>query len=390
MNNFKPFALFQTSKYTVANKKPYFKKQMRKIPSNKHIIVGLSGGVDSSVSAYLLKAAGYKVEAVFMKNWVNDESDVFNCPAAQDLADARSVCDHLKIDLHTVNFADQYWERVFTHFLNEYSAGRTPNPDILCNKEIKFRAFLDYAKQRGADYIATGHYVRSMQNENGVHLLKGSDPHKDQSYFLYALSEEQIAQSLFPVGDLPKQNVRALAKMLGLKNHAKKDSTGICFIGERKFKKFLNQYLPSKPGPIETINRETIGTHDGLMFYTIGQRRGLCIGGKKGKLESPWYVVDKDLKRNVLIVVQSDQHPALFKQSITASSLHWIKKPPSTTIKAAAKTRYRQGDQSCRIEPIGTDRCHVIFDQTQRAITPGQSVVFYEGDICLGGGIIEG
>lgn len=357
------------------------------VPS--HIIVGLSGGVDSSVSAYLLKEAGHHVEAVFMKNWSDDERDVFNCPAAQDLADARAVCERLGIDLQTVSFKAEYWDKVFTHFLKEYSAGRTPNPDILCNKEIKFRAFLDYAKQQGADFIATGHYVRTLQNEEGTHLLKGSDPLKDQSYFLYALNEEQISQSLFPVGDLPKQTVRAIAKELGFINHAKKDSTGICFIGERKFKAFLNQYLPANPGAIETLEGEVIGQHDGLMFYTIGQRQGLCIGGKKGKAESPWYVARKDLKRNVLIAVQNDQHPALYKQTLQANDLHWFKKPGTPTFNATAKTRYRQRDQACEIEIVDDNRCHVTFLKPQRAITPGQSVVFYEGDICLGGGIIE-
>lgn len=355
----------------------------------KHIIVGLSGGVDSSVSAYLLKQAGHDVEAVFMKNWEGDDSDEF-CAAAQDFADAQSVCEQLNIPLSLVNFANEYWERVFAYFLAEYRSGRTPNPDILCNKEIKFNAFLDYAKLRGADYIATGHYVQNVQRNGNTYLLKGSDPQKDQSYFLYALDENQISQSLFPVGHLTKAEVRAIAKEIGLENHAKKDSTGICFIGERKFKSFLQEYLPAQPGVIETLDGEQIGTHDGLMFYTIGQRQGLHIGGKKGKEESPWYTVAKDLPRNVLIVTQGDNHPALFKQELIASQLHWINQPPALPLRAAAKTRYRQPDQACLVEQISGGHYKVTFDTPQRAITPGQSIVFYQEEICLGGGIIEG
>lgn len=352
-----------------------------------HIIVGMSGGVDSSVAAYLLKQAGHHVEGVFMKNWEGDDTDT-HCPATQDMADAQAVCDKLDIELQMVNFADRYWEGVFAHFLAEYRAGRTPNPDILCNKEIKFKAFLDYAKQRGAAYIATGHYVRSQQNNGRTYLLKGSDPLKDQSYFLHALNETQLAASLFPIGHLPKTDVRKIAEELALTNHAKKDSTGICFIGERKFKAFLNEYLPAQPGVIESIDGEVIGKHDGLMFYTIGQRQGLQIGGRKGKAESPWYVADKDLKRNVLIVAQGDNHPALFKPSLIATDVHWINEAPGSEVKIAAKTRYRQQDQACSIEQIG-NTYRVTFEQPQRAVTPGQSVVFYSDDICLGGGIIS-
>ncbi|SRR5579883_2288921 len=356
--------------------------------SLKHIVVGLSGGVDSSVSAYLLKKAGHQVEAVFMKNWEGDDTDTY-CPAANDLADAQAVCEVLGIELQLVNFADRYWERVFSYFLQEYRAGRTPNPDILCNKEIKFRAFLDYAKQRGADYIATGHYVRTSHDQHGVQLLKGSDPQKDQSYFLYALNQEQLSQSLFPVGDLSKQQVREIAAMLRLKNYAKKDSTGICFIGERKFKTFLSEYLPAQPGMIKTLGGEIIGKHDGLMFYTIGQRQGLHIGGRKDKAELPWYVAAKDITQNVLYVVQGDHHPALFKQDLIAANVHWIHHIPALPFKAAAKTRYRQQDQACVIEKMEEDHYRVTFAEPQRAITPGQSVVFYQDDICLGGGIIE-
>jgi len=347
-----------------------------------HIIVGMSGGVDSSVAAYLLKQAGHHVEGIFMKNWQEDDTDT-HCPATKDMNDAQAVCDLLHIPLHTVNFADQYWERVFAYFLDEYRAGRTPNPDILCNKEIKFKAFLDYAKQRGADYIATGHYVRKHQTNAGVQLLKGSDPLKDQSYFLYALNEAKLANSLFPIGELPKQQVRAIAQKIGLENHAKKDSTGICFIGERKFKTFLNEYLPAQPGVIETLDGEAIGRHDGLMFYTIGQRQGLQIGGKKGKSESPWYVAHKDVKCNVLIAVQGENHPALFQQTLKTGPLHWINQAPQLPLTVKAKTRYRQPDQVCTITET-----QVEFEQPQRAITPGQSVVFYQDDICLGGGII--
>lgn len=356
--------------------------------NKQHIIIGMSGGVDSSVSAYLLKEAGHHVEGVFMKNWEGDDTDTY-CPAALDLADAQSVCDQLGIPLHLVNFADNYWEHVFSHFLDEYRAGRTPNPDILCNKEIKFRAFLDYAKQRGADFIATGHYVRKRQTDTETQLLKGLDANKDQSYFLHALDEAQVASSLFPVGDLEKSAVRAIAEKLNLKNHAKKDSTGICFIGERKFKQFLSDYLPAQPGPIKTIDGKKIGQHDGLMFYTIGQRQGLQIGGLKGQAESPWYVAEKDLASNTLIVVQGTDHPALFKPMLTASNIHWINSTPAFPLRLKAKTRYRQQDQDCLITQTNATTYEITFDQPQRAITPGQSVVFYQDDICLGGGIIE-
>lgn len=361
---------------------------MKTLTTPHHIIVGMSGGVDSSVAAFLLKEAGHHVQGIFMKNWEGDDTDTY-CPAAEDMADAQAVCDLLGIDLHLVNFADQYWERVFAYFLTEYRVGRTPNPDILCNKEIKFKAFLDYAKQKGADYIATGHYVRSLRVGKTVQLWKGSDAQKDQSYFLHALNQYQLSQSLFPVGDLPKQEVRAIAEKMGLKNHAKKDSTGICFIGERKFKAFLNEYLPAQPGNIETEEGKTIGRHDGLMFYTIGQRQGLKIGGRSGQSEAPWYVAAKDLKRNTLIVVQGDQHPALFKDSLIAGGIHWINQAPLLPLALAAKTRYRQPDQACVIEPVENQHYRITFEQPQRAITPGQSIVFYQDTVCLGGGIIE-
>jgi tRNA-specific 2-thiouridylase len=352
------------------------------------VIVGLSGGVDSSVTAYLLKKAGFRVEAVFMKNWEEDDTSEY-CHAAKDLSDAQSVCDRLDIPLHQINFADTYWERVFTHFLDEYRAGRTPNPDILCNKEIKFRAFLDYAKQLGADYIATGHYVRNKKVNNKNYLLKAKDLQKDQSYFLHALTESQLAQSMFPLGELTKPEVREIAQSLGLINHNKKDSVGICFIGERKFKNFLQQYLPAQIGNIETIDGEVLGQHEGLMYYTIGQRQGLQIGGLLGKLCKPWYVAKKDIARNVLIVVQDTHHPALFQRSLIASHLHWINEIPDLPFTVMAKTRYRQPDQACRVERINENTYEVHFREPQRAITPGQSIVFYQEEICLGGGIIE-
>ena len=361
---------------------------MKKINTSLHIMVGMSGGVDSSVAAYLLKEAGHQVEGVFMKNWEADDTDTY-CAAATDMADADAVCDQLHIPLHIVNFADDYWQRVFRYFLDAYRAGYTPNPDILCNKEIKFRAFLDYAKQHGADYIATGHYARIFSHEEHFYLQKSVDLQIDQSYFLSALTESQLSQSLFPLGELSKQTVRAIAKKIGLPNHAKKDSTGICFIGERKFKTFLNEYLPTQPGSIETIEGEMMGHHDGLMFYTIGQRQGLQLGGKKNKLESPWYVVEKDMKRNVLIVAQGNENPALFKNTLRVKTMHWINSTPVFPLSLKAKTRYRQPDQACEITQADKHEFEINFHSPQRAITPGQAVVFYRDDICLGNGTIE-
>lgn len=344
----------------------------------------MSGGVDSSVAALLLKEQGHHVAGVFMKNWEEDDTESY-CPSSQDMADAQHVCDTLQIELHRINFAAEYWENVFANFLSEYKAGRTPNPDILCNKEIKFKAFLNYAKLRGADFIATGHYVR---RNTQAQLLKAVDKSKDQSYFLYALSNAQVSQSLFPLGELEKINVRNIAKKAGFSNHRKKDSTGICFIGERKFKKFLSDYLPAKPGEIKTVEGKTIGQHDGLMFYTLGQRQGLGIGGIKNSTEeAPWYVVSKDLAANVLFVAQGENHPALFKKNLFVKTIHWIGDEPDTNC-LTAKTRYRQLDQACKIERIA-EGYEIYFDEPQRAVTPGQSVVFYQGEVCLGGGIIE-
>lgn len=356
--------------------------------SKKHIIVGLSGGVDSSVAALLLKQQGHFVEGVFMKNWEEDDTETF-CPASSDMADAQTVCDRLDIPFTRVNFSNEYWEKVFTQFLADQEAGLTPNPDILCNREIKFRAFLDYAKSRGADYIATGHYARCVKINDTYQLLKGLDTNKDQSYFLHALSEEQLMHSLFPLGELSKTTVRQIAHDAGFINHAKKDSTGICFIGERKFKTFLTEYVKSKMGNIETLTGEIIGQHDGLMFYTIGQRQGLNIGGRKHSTGEPWYVVDRDLKRNVLIVTQGKTHPSLYANALITKDIHWINSPPKKyPLHVAAKTRYRQADQSCIIKPYQDHQNIVIFDAPQRAITPGQSVVFYQGEQALGGGII--
>ncbi|WP_150137411.1 tRNA 2-thiouridine(34) synthase MnmA [Candidatus Enterovibrio altilux] len=363
--------------------------------SNKKIIVGISGGVDSSVSAYLLKQQGYQVEGLFMKNWEEDDNDEY-CSAAQDLADAQSVCDKLDIHIHTINFAAEYWDNVFEHFLAQYKAGLTPNPDILCNKEIKFKAFLEFADEvLNADCIAMGHYVRrtfpTHANEK-VQMLRGIDHNKDQSYFLYTLSHEQIAYSLFPVGDLKKPEVRRIAKEQKLITAQKKDSTGICFIGKRKFTDFLSKYLPAQPGIIETTEGKTIGEHKGLMYHTVGQRKGLFIGGQKGGdgLQDPWYVVDKDLAHNILIVAQGSNHPSLYSNGLIATQLHWVNRITITEpLKCTVKTRYRQQDISCTIEPIDSDQIKVIFDKPQSAVTSGQSAVFYSGDVCLGGGIIK-
>ncbi|WP_108650403.1 tRNA 2-thiouridine(34) synthase MnmA [Dongshaea marina] len=359
--------------------------------SSQKVIIGMSGGVDSSVSASLLLEQGYQVEGLFMKNWEEDDTDEY-CSASEDLADAQAVCDKLGIELHTINFAAEYWDNVFEHFLSEYKAGRTPNPDILCNKEIKFKAFLEFAAEElGADYIATGHYVRRHDTQDGhVQMLRGLDHNKDQSYFLYTLSEDQLRQSLFPVGELEKPEVRAIAETKELITAKKKDSTGICFIGERKFRDFLARYLPAQPGDIVTVDGEVIGKHQGLMYHTLGQRKGLGIGGLKNSGEQPWYVVDKDLENNQLIVAQGDDHPRLFAKGLIARQLHWVDRQPVTqSLRCTVKTRYRQQDLPCTITPVDPDTIEVMFDEPLAAVTPGQSAVFYLGDICLGGGVIE-
>ena len=358
-----------------------------KSPAQTRVIVGMSGGVDSSVSAYLLQAQGYQVEGLFMKNWEEDDGTEY-CTARQDLADAQAVSDRLGIRLHTANFAAEYWDRVFEHFLAEYQAGRTPNPDILCNKEIKFKAFLEYAIVLGADFIATGHYVRKSANPECAQLLKGRDANKDQSYFLHAVNGRQLARTLFPVGDLEKAEVRRIATMQGFENHAKKDSTGICFIGERRFSDFLKQYLPARPGPIETDDGRIIGTHQGLMYYTLGQREGIGIGGQKNAAEAPWYVVHKDMERNVLVIGQGHEHPLMMSRFLHTREVDWVTSEPGLPLHCHAKTRYRQPDQACTVIP-DAQGCVVAFEEPQRAVTPGQSVVFYQGETCLGGGVIE-
>jgi tRNA-specific 2-thiouridylase len=342
------------------------------------------------IPPYLLQQQGYQVAGLFMKNWEEDDNEEY-CSAATDLADAQAVCDKLGIELHTVNFAAEYWDNVFELFLAEYKAGRTPNPDILCNKEIKFKAFLEFAAEDlGADYIATGHYVRRRDIDGTTQLLRGVDTNKDQSYFLYTLSHEQVAQSLFPVGELEKPEVRKIAEQLDLATAKKKDSTGICFIGERKFRDFLGRYLPAQPGKIMTVDGEEIGQHQGLMYHTLGQRKGLGIGGTKDGGEDPWYVVEKDLENNVLLVAQGHDHPSLYSQGLIAQQLHWVdRKTVTEPFRCVVKTRYRQPDIACTVTPIDDERIEVRFDEPVAAVTPGQSAVFYIDEVCLGGGVIE-
>ncbi|MCB1728874.1 MAG: tRNA 2-thiouridine(34) synthase MnmA [Halieaceae bacterium] len=356
--------------------------------SASKVIVGMSGGVDSSVAALLLREQGYRVEGLFMKNWEEDDGTEY-CTAKEDFADARAVADSLGITLHGANFAAEYWDNVFEHFLAEYRAGRTPNPDILCNREIKFKAFLEYARQLGADFIATGHYARRGESQGKGTLLKGLDDNKDQSYFLHAVGHTELEQTLFPVGAIPKPEVRDIARRHQLVTAKKKDSTGICFIGERRFRDFLQQYLPAQPGEIHSLEGEYLGQHSGLMYHTIGQRQGLGIGGLANHGDEPWYVVDKDLQHNVLLVAQGNEHPALFKSTLYTGELMWIAgQAPALPFGCSAKVRYRQADQACTIFPAAKG-CRVEFEQPQRAVTPGQSVVFYRGDCCLGGGVIE-
>ena len=353
------------------------------------VVVGMSGGVDSSVAALLLKRQGYEVIGLFMKNWEDDDTEEY-CSSRQDLIDAAAAADVIGIELEVVNFSAQYRERVFANFLAEYCAGRTPNPDVLCNVEIKFKAFLEHAMQLGADHIATGHYaqVRAFQGE--WQLLKAEDGTKDQSYFLYRLNQQQLAKALFPLGTLYKREVREIARQAGLPNHAKKDSTGICFIGERRFREFLARYLPKQRGEIRRLDDDrVVGEHSGVAYYTLGQREGLGIGGVKGAVEEPWFVAAKDVERNILYVVQGHDHPALLSQRLTAGELSWVAgRPPHTHWVYTAKTRYRMPDAACEIERVDEARCEVVFAAPQWAVTPGQSVVIYESRVCLGGGVI--
>lgn len=353
----------------------------------KRIVVGLSGGVDSSVTAHLLKQQGHEVIGVFMQNWEDDNDDDY-CSIKQDSLDAMSVADRLGIDMEIVNFAAEYKDRVFQYFLDEYAAGRTPNPDVLCNAEIKFKAFLDYAMTLGADCIATGHYARKLERDGRHYLLKGVDPGKDQSYFLYRLSPAQLTKSLFPLGGLHKTEVRRIAAGIGLPNAAKKDSTGICFIGERPFRAFLQRYLPTQPGPMVTPEGRTVGEHQGLMYYTLGQRKGLNIGGDKAGNGEPWFVAGKDMASNTLIVVQGHGHPLLLKPVLEASQLSWTLGAAPADGDYAAKNRYRMSDAACRLDTLSPERIRLTFADPQWAVTPGQSAVLYDGDICLGGGVI--
>lgn len=349
----------------------------------------MSGGVDSSVAAWLLQNEGYDVEGLFMKNWEQDDTDTF-CPAAQDLADAQAVCNQLNIPLHHINFSKPYWDNVFEHFLKEYQLGRTPNPDVLCNKEIKFNAFLNHAIALGADYIATGHYAKNNIEGNKGFLYKAKDRDKDQTYFLHAVTPDALAKTLFPVGDYTKTQIRSFAKTLGLVTHAKKDSTGICFIGEKRFTAFLKEFILAQPGHIKNMAGETIGQHDGLMFYTIGQRQGLRIGGLKNASDEPWYVVDKEIETNTLHIAQGSQHPMLYAQGLICGPIHWLENyADHLPLTCYAKTRYRQTEQACMISPPDNNQHYVMFSSPQRAITPGQYVVFYDKNQCLGGATIE-
>jgi len=356
--------------------------------ANRRVILGLSGGVDSSVAAILLREAGADVHALHMTNWEDDDG---YCTAARDLQDARRVCEQLDIPLHAANFAKQYRDQVFDYFLDEYRAGRTPNPDVLCNREIKFGVFRDYAKRLGGDLIATGHYARAGTFDDQGALFKGKDSAKDQSYFLHAVSAEALGETVFPLGELEKAEVRGIARDSGLAVHDKKDSTGICFIGERPFREFLSTYLPANPGPMRTPDGREIGEHAGLMHYTLGQRQGLCIGGRKDSGDEPWYVVAKDLADNALIVAQGE-HALLFSDALLATDASWIGPAPAgldMDLRCRAKVRYRQDDQDCTVTALDDGRLEVQFETPQKAIAPGQFVVFYDDERCMGGAVID-
>ncbi len=360
-------------------------KKVKKDNKDIRVVVGMSGGVDSSVAALLLKEQGYDVIGIFMKNW--DDTDEFGvCTATEDYEDVIRVCNQIGIPYYAVNFEKQYWDKVFTYFLEEYKAGRTPNPDVMCNKEIKFKAFLEHAMKLGADYLATGHYARVEYRDGEYKMLRGIDENKDQTYFLNQLSQNQLEKVMFPIGDIEKAKVREIAKEANLATATKKDSTGICFIGERNFKEFLSNYLPAQPGNMETLEGEVVGKHDGLMYYTIGQRHGLGIGGAG----DPWFVIGKDLERNVLFVGQAFHNDKLFSDSIIAVDVSWVTdKEVMQTFECTAKFRYRQPDNKVTVHRLEDGTVKVIFAEPIRAITPGQSVVFYQGDECLGGGTID-
>ena len=363
-------------------------------PSRKQrVVIGMSGGVDSSVAAWMLKEQGYEVIGLFMKNWEDDDDSEF-CSSRQDWIDAASVADVVGVDIEAVNFASEYKDRVFAEFLREYQAGRTPNPDVLCNAEIKFKSFLDHAMHLGADLIATGHYARVRERAGSFELLKAVDASKDQSYFLHRLNQAQLSKTLFPLGEIPKTEVRTLAAKLALPNAQKKDSTGICFIGERPFRDFLNRYLSYKPGPMKTDDGKTVGQHVGLSFYTLGQRKGIGIGGLKSYKNAdgssePWFVARKDIENNTLYVVQGHEHPWLLSSKLVAAQASWVSGVAPEPRVLAAKTRYRQADVACQIAATGNDRFALHFTEPQWAVTPGQSAVLYDGDVCLGGGIID-
>jgi tRNA-uridine 2-sulfurtransferase len=357
----------------------------KKAPQDTRVVIGMSGGVDSSVAALLLKEQGYDVIGIFMKNWDDtDENGV--CTATEDYNDVIAVCNQIGIPYYAVNFEKEYWDKVFSYFLEEYKAGRTPNPDVMCNKEIKFKAFLEHAMNLGADYVATGHYARVAEIDGEVKMLRGVDENKDQTYFLNQLSQEQLKRVLFPIGELKKPEIRKIAEKAGLATAKKKDSTGICFIGERDFKEFLSQYLPAKPGEMQTLDGEVKGKHDGLMYHTIGQRHGLGIGGSG----DPWFVVGKNLKDNVLYVAQGFHNDLLYSNSLKAVKPGFVSdEPVPSEFKCTAKFRYRQPDMGVTVHVMEDETLHVVFDEPQRAITPGQAVVFYDGDICLGGATID-
>lgn len=352
------------------------------------VVVGLSGGVDSAVAALLLRRDGWEVHGLFMSNWEEDDDDAY-CTAARDFQDARAVAAELGIVLHRVSFAAEYRERVFRHFLSEYGAGRTPNPDVLCNREIKFGVALRYAERLGADVFATGHYARLVRGGGGIELHKARDRTKDQSYFLHAVKPEELARTLMPLGDLQKAEVRARAREAGLPVFDKPDSTGICFVGERPFREFLGRFLEDRPGPIESADGERLGEHRGLTFHTLGQRAGLNIGGRHGRPELPWYVAAKDAARNTLVVVQGHDHPLLLSSALATGPVHWLARPRHEPFPCSVKVRYRQADQPASLEPLPGEAARIVFERPQRAVTPGQYAVVYEGERCLGGAVIE-